>query len=145
MCERLLMDYLAIRADSIDPQASEAFSARLRQMGVAQPNPTFSPSSTADPILSAAPSYPTYPSPGQNTTLTALEARRRLQEQAEAEFANTGKSGDRGRQFLDISTIREMLLLREKGVADTEIEARLRLQKGLVQRLGPKALLRPAT
>ena len=47
-----------------------------------------------------------------------------------------------GRQFLDVITIRQVLMLRdEKGLAEGEIEKRLGLMKGVVGRLGPKGVV----
>lgn len=140
----------AIRADSINPETSPefmdaGFSARLKQMGVAQPNPTYSPSSTAKPFPFSGPSshqfpptpnYPNYPSAANNTTLGVLEARRRLEEQAELEFENIGKSTDKGREFLDVGTIRKILVLRQQGEDPSKIEGKLKLKSGVVKRLG---------
>ena len=65
-----------------------------------------------------------------------LTARERLQQQADVEFAKTGR-GDEGRSFLDVSTIRQLLVLRdEKGLGGEEIEKRLGLAQGVVARLG---------
>ncbi|KAK1767098.1 hypothetical protein QBC33DRAFT_559226 [Phialemonium atrogriseum] len=142
----------AIRADSINPGAtpdsdygaSPAFSARLRRMGVAQPNPTFSPSSTAassSPPPPPPPSSSSHPGPGsfppaaENATLGVLESRRRLQESADREFLSGG-GGREGREFLDVGTIRDALVLRQRGVAAGDIEARLGLRRGVVGRFG---------
>ena len=138
----------AIRADSIDPDASmnAAFSNRLKQMGIVQPNPTFSPSSTADagPSMSQSIPGPSYPSVASNTTLSVLEARRRLQDEADSEFAQTGGAADRGREFLDVGTIRNVLVLRAKGMDPAEIESRLRLKPDVVKRLGPAGVVAAA-
>ncbi len=70
-----------------------------------------------------------------------LTARERLQRQAEVEFAKTGR-GDEGRSFLDVSTIRQLLVLRdEKGMGGEEIEKRLGLAQGVVARLGPNGVV----
>ncbi|KAL1875314.1 hypothetical protein VTK73DRAFT_10151 [Phialemonium thermophilum] len=131
----------AIRADSINPgdDPSEfmnpAFSARLKQMGVAQPNPTFSPSSTASPSL--------HPNPAQNVTLGVLDARRRLQDRADRELDTLSRRGDSGggREFLDACTLRTVLAMRQRGEAAGDIEAQLRLKPGVVQRLGPPGVV----
>ncbi|KAI0109153.1 hypothetical protein GGR51DRAFT_512944 [Nemania sp. FL0031] len=80
-----------------------------------------------------------YPPPSQNRTLNALEARRRLQERAEAEFADPSK----GREFLDAGMVRRALLLRDRGVEPAAIEARLKLKSGVVARLGPRGVAVP--
>lgn len=110
-------------------------------MGVAQPHPTFSPSSTANPMSPDAshhfpPPPGNYPSAANNATLNVLEARRRLQEQADREVEGMGKSGDRGREFLDVATIRDVLAMRQRGDRSADIESRLGLRRGVVDRLG---------
>lgn len=124
----------------MDPDAvSSDFAARLRQMGVVQPQPTFSPTSTASPTPSA-PSVqnlgPSYPSPANNTTLTVLEARRKLQELAELDFEAIGRRGSLGREFLDTKTVLRLLKMRESGASDSDIEAQLDLRNGIVAKLG---------
>jgi len=135
----------AIHADSVNPNAdlTADFSNRLKQMGVAQPNPTFSPSSTAapGPPTSRPVPGPNYPSPSSNTTLSVLEARRVLEQQADQELGNMGRSTDKGREFLDVATIRDILVLRDQGVDPATIESRLHLRQGVVRRLGPPLLV----
>lgn len=145
---------IAVPSDSIDPETntvptefmSPAFSARLKQMGAAQPNPTYSPSSTAshhgDPQHQSQPA-PNYPSASDNATLGVLEARRRLQEKADAELENMGKSTDKGRELLDVGLIRRVLVLRQRGERDAVIEERLHLKPGVVRRLGPPGVVEP--
>lgn len=153
-CTNIFVRTLAIRADSIDPGAkgmadpdfSAAFSERLKQMGVAQPHPTFSPSSTAgSPSPDAAHHFPpppgNYPSAADNATLTVLQARRQLQERAELEFEGMGRPGDKGKEFLDVGTIRDVLALRQRGEAAGDIEARLGLRRGVVDRLGARGVV----
>lgn len=138
----------AIKADGVDPDpnptTNAAFSQRLRQMGVATPNPTLSNSSTA----SSYPVFPdqggssrgaNYPSPAQNPTLGALEARQRLQERADLEFERPG----RGREFLDVGTLKQALMMQARGVPAPDIEKRLRLKSGVVERLGPRGVTLP--
>lgn len=139
----------AIRADSMDPDRPEFsadFADRLRKMGIVQPNPTFSPSSIASPSPGASGmqqplSGPRFPSASNNATLGVLEARRRLEEQARNELDNRGKSTDRGREFLDIATVKQILMLRQRGESASDIEARLNLRPGIVARLGPEGIV----
>lgn len=100
---------------------------RLRQIGAVQPNPTLSNSSTAAPRPVAA----------RNTTLSALDARRALQLRADREAAEMGRPGFPGRELAGVATIRDVLVMRARGVADPEIEARVGLRPGTVARLGP--------
>ncbi|KAI1105708.1 hypothetical protein F4804DRAFT_330958 [Jackrogersella minutella] len=138
----------AIKADSIDPNpdpnptTNPAFSQRLRQMGVATPNPTLSNSSTA----SSYPGFPEqgpqrskFPSQAQNTTLNALEARQRMQERADVEFESVSQE----REFLDVGTLKHILIMQGRGIPAADIEKRFRLKSGVVGRLGPKGVTLP--
>lgn len=78
-----------------------------------------------------------FPSPATNPALQILDSRNRLSSAAEAEFAQMGRSGFEGKEFLDVVLIRQALSLRdEKGLANVEIEKRLGLKSGVVARLG---------
>ena len=70
-----------------------------------------------------------------------LRARERLQQEAELEFAKTGREGV-GKRFLDISTIRQVIVLRDdKKMGEEQIEKNLGLAKGVVRGLGPKGIV----
>lgn len=132
------------------PEFSAEFADRLQKMGIVQPNPTYSPSSIASPFLNApgntpSASSPHYPSPSSNVTLGVLEARRRLEARAREELENMGKSSDKGREFVDIGTVKQMLVLRQSGAPATDIEKRLGLRPGLVAKLGPQGVVAPAS
>jgi hypothetical protein len=74
--------------------------------------------------------------------VTLLTARSRLANEAEKEFANVGRSGSKGREFLDVVLIRQVLMLRDdQGLQATEIENRLGLAEGVVRRLGRKGVI----
>ncbi|WYZ43827.1 hypothetical protein EsH8_VII_000263 [Colletotrichum jinshuiense] len=138
----------SITADSVDPETVTAeFSSRLRQMGIVQPNPTFSSTSTAGPSAHAdfiQNPGPLYPSASRNVTLGTLEARRQFQQQADAEFDSLGRSSSQGRQFLDLKTIIQIHIMRDNGLSSAEIEGRLHLKKGVVDRLGRPGITSPA-
>ncbi|KAJ4261413.1 hypothetical protein NW762_006836 [Fusarium torreyae] len=125
----------AVRADAMDPDFPTGdFSRRLHQMGIADSAPTYSPSSTAaSPLGPTAPPGPTFAPSRSNPTLVALGARDRLQELADEDFANMGRQG---RRFLDMRTLVDALKLRDRGIPEKDIEARLRIQPGLLSRLG---------
>ncbi|KAI9834400.1 MAG: hypothetical protein M1819_003011 [Sarea resinae] len=124
--------------DAADPD----FAASLRSLGAVQPNPTFSPSSTATPYSHSnnqPASSPTsvFPDPATNPAITLLKARDDLAQAAEREFLEAGRRGHAGREFLDVVTLQQALNLRDgKGVQPGEIERRLGLKPGVVQRLG---------
>lgn len=149
-----LIWHTAIRADGRNPDPNplqdQAFSSRLRKMGVATPNPTFSNSSTfnpnSPPPSSSSPSHqqqpssnPRYPAASSNATLGALEARRQIQERAQVETENPGSP----REFVDAGTLRQVLNLRIRGAPAAEIERRLRLKSGVVERLGRPGVIVP--
>lgn len=81
--------------------------------------------------------------PGQNPAISLLSARYRLAEEAEREFAQMGKESQRreGRQFLDVTTLRQVLGMREAGVQAGEIERNLGLKGGVVARLGRRGVV----
>jgi hypothetical protein len=149
----MLTHLLAIRADSIDPNRPEFsadFASRLQKMGIVQPNPTYSPSSIASPFTDASGikqsvSTPQFPSSSSNATLGVLEVRRQLEARARDELDNMGKSTDKGREFLDIATVKQILVLRQGGASASDIETRLRLKAGVVARLGPQGVVAPAS
>lgn len=125
----------AINLDASDPD----FAQSLRQLGPVQPNPTLSPTSAFNPgqeIRSTA------PNPRSNPALAVLDARARLQDEAEVEFMDAGRRGHDGRQFLDVYLIRQILTLRDqRGRSPAEIERQLGLKKGVVERLGARGVV----
>ncbi|KAK3984380.1 hypothetical protein QBC44DRAFT_375243 [Cladorrhinum sp. PSN332] len=145
----------AIKQDSINPDRppeflSADFADRLKQMGIAEPNPTYSPSSIAQPLVDASGisqsiSKPSFPSAANNATLSVLEARRQLERQAQEEMENFGTSRDKGREFINVSVVKQILALRERGEPTSRIEKHLNLKPGLVARLGQKGVVTPAT
>jgi hypothetical protein len=73
--------------------------------------------------------------------VSLLTARYRLAEEAEREFAETGRKDAQGRQFLDVVTLRQVLMLREGGTPAEEIERKLGLREGVVGRLGGRGVV----
>lgn len=70
-----------------------------------------------------------------------LDARARLQSEADAEFAQVGRKAHAGRQFLDVYTIRDILVMRDgQGKSAAEIEKKFGLKQGVVARLGAKGV-----
>lgn len=67
-----------------------------------------------------------------------LQARQRLQEEAEEELLSVGSRGFPGKRFADAGTVRQALLLRQKGEGEEEVERKLGLRKGRLGVLGKK-------
>ncbi|KAI5922103.1 hypothetical protein F4810DRAFT_675509 [Camillea tinctor] len=143
----------AIQADSLDPDfdtdpltSNPAFSQRLRQMGVANPHPTLSHSSTVAPRPAHSPApgppnpnthYPEHRQQNQNRTLNALEARAAIQLRARAESEDPRA----GRELVDVGILKQVLQMRARGAAPADIERKLRLKQGVVRRLGPESVV----
>ncbi|KAM7206711.1 hypothetical protein V8F33_000354 [Rhypophila sp. PSN 637] len=137
-----------------DAPPSQDFANRLQKMGIAQPSPIFSPSSIANVTPSSRNAdvvmnpqdfaAPQFPAASNNVTLGVLEARRQLEQRATHEFDMMGKPGYQGREFLDIMTLRNILVMRQRGDSPSDIETRLRLKPGLVARLGRAGIVEPA-
>lgn len=113
-------------------------------MGIVQPNPTLSNSSTAKPNLSPesldVPPGPLFPPAKRNTTLSVLEARRRLEQIAAEDLENMGRGEGRRRQA-DMRTIVDAVQLLNNGWPIADVEKRLRLSSGLLSKLGPSGVL----
>lgn len=111
------------------------------------PNPTLSNSSTFNRAHGRLSQFDTsqsvFPSRSGslNPAIGLLEARERLADKAEEEFASIGKQDAAARQFLDVLTLRQVLQMRGKGVSNEEIERKLALKRGIVAVLGKKEII----
>lgn len=76
-----------------------------------------------------------FPDPGSNPALRILDARQRIQREAEEELENVGRKSFRGRKYLDASTIALALMRRQRGEPDARIEEALSIQKGRLSTL----------
>jgi hypothetical protein len=68
--------------------------------------------------------------------LLILQARQQLQDKADRELDGLGRRGFDGREFVDVHALREALILRRKGMKSRDIEGRLELKPGVLERLG---------
>ncbi|QSZ30828.1 hypothetical protein DSL72_000386 [Monilinia vaccinii-corymbosi] len=141
----------SINFDASDPDIG--LNSRLRELGPVTPSPTLSNSSTfnqvsaRDPITSSGNFVPSASTPSQsihptanNPAVSLLTARYRIAEEAEKEFENIGRKGFQGRKYLDVATIRTVLVYRSEGMSYAEIERRLELKSGTVNRLGGRVV-----
>ncbi|KYK55374.1 hypothetical protein DCS_07337 [Drechmeria coniospora] len=129
---------IAIRANPGNPQfaSDSTFSERLHRMGVVLPNPGSRSSRIANASPGGDHTAPFFPTTSRNTTLSALAARRALQDVADQELEKMGSRGFHGRRFLDIRSIVDAMRMCDRGVPQSEIEKRLKLQPGVLSRLG---------
>ncbi|ODM23326.1 hypothetical protein SI65_00915 [Aspergillus cristatus] len=128
----------AIDLDGRDPD----FAASLRHIGPVNPAPTFSPSSTFQPHPVTQPTQTIFPQASSNPALLVFNARQQIARAAEKEAEQVGKPSFAGRQFLDALTIRQAISMRDRqGLGAEEIEATLRLRKGVVERLGGRGII----
>lgn len=124
------------------------FSQRLNQMGVVQPNPTYSPSSTVLRQQSASDhgNLATFGDRLKAThrrepLLSTFASRHQLQKQAEAEYETSRPAVDKRFRFMDMRQLLDALRLRENNVAQASIEQRLGLNPGLLTKLGRPGIL----
>ncbi|ORY19825.1 hypothetical protein BCR34DRAFT_471520 [Clohesyomyces aquaticus] len=135
---------------ALDPDARDPLLAsRLHSLGAVQPNPHYSPSSTSplDPdrsrtLRQTSPStstsanipqnFPSDPFPhmADNPAIRVLQARQRIQEEAEEEISMTGRKEFVGRKYIDAGIVSLALMRRGKGEADARIEDGLGIATG---------------
>jgi len=128
-------DSSATRPDGGDPDiVTGEFSQRLQQMGIVQPNPTLSHSSSATPHSTSINALKNADG-RQNPTLTALDVRQRLQQEAEEQTILHG-GNSAGRRFVDMRAIVDAMRLLNRGMDQMEVEKRLKMQTGALARLG---------
>ncbi|KJZ77581.1 hypothetical protein HIM_03305 [Hirsutella minnesotensis 3608] len=123
-------------------QISGAFSRRLHNMGIVKPNPAFPPSSQAG--LDATRSdiaAPKFAPVRHNVTLSVLEARRGLEQQADDDLENAGRQTYPGRQLLDMRTVVDAMGMRNDGMSALDIETRLGLKPGVLSKLSSQEIL----
>ncbi|KAK3354685.1 hypothetical protein B0H65DRAFT_562851 [Neurospora tetraspora] len=96
-----------------------------------QQTPPSSPQKENIPTLLS----PSFPSLRSNATLTALDARRELEQKYEEEMDKFGRNDKtfKGRQFLSVQMVKDVFELRRRGVGTEEIERRLGLARGVVR------------
>jgi 3-deoxy-7-phosphoheptulonate synthase len=83
-----------------------------------------------------APSQSAFPEPRDNPALRVLEARQRIQDEAEGELENVGRRGFGGRKFVDAGVITLALMRKSRGEPDSSIEEALGIKRGRLSVLG---------
>ncbi|KAH8596787.1 hypothetical protein B0O99DRAFT_670903 [Bisporella sp. PMI_857] len=136
------------KKDSTPPSSSKPSYSKVSPSAAlaGDPNNPISQFSSQFQPSASNPAQSIFPSrgadPRQNPAVSLLTARYRLAGEADQEFASIGKSTYKGRQFLDVVTIRQILLLRDdKGVPAEAIEHQLGLRPGVVARLGRRGVV----
>ena len=80
--------------------------------------------------MMSAPPQSAFPDPRDNPVLRVLEARQRIQEEAEEELTQVGRRGFQGRKYLDAGLIQLALMRRARGEADQKIEDAMGIKRG---------------
>lgn len=129
--------------DARDP----GLAARLNSIGAVQPNPHYSPSSISnlDPHRTRSADVPAdmmqapesaFASLRDNPALRVLEARQRIQDEAEHELEQIGRKGFQGRKYLDAATIQLAMMRKKRGESDARVEEAYNIKKGRLAVLG---------
>ena len=149
-CSALILQYLANSSEAVNLDASDPhFAASLRSLGPVTPSSTLSNSSrfpsspdTDSSTSSLSPSHQNLPNPSQNPAIQVLTARESLANEAEAEFARVRYEGGGSRRFVDVMTIRQILMFRDgQKMGNADIENKLGLAAGTVGRLGGQGVI----
>jgi hypothetical protein len=82
------------------------------------------------------PPHTAYPDPRDNPALRLLEARQRIQDEADRELENVGRRGFAGRKYIDAGTIQLALMRKKRGESDARIEEAYAVKKGRLSVLG---------
>ena len=132
-----------IDLDGRDPQ----FGSKLRALGPAMPVTRARPQNSEVPTSSQpiaelqGGARNVFPSAGRSSAVTnpaivVVNARERLGKAWEEERDALGRGSFAGRTMLSAGELAEVIRLRDEGILDGEIEQRMRLNRGLVGRLG---------
>lgn len=133
------------------------FGSRLSQLGSVQSGPIASnssifaprtqvvksPSSSSSKSASSPPSaQQVFPSTLSNPALLIVQARDQLAKIFEEESESLGRGSFKGRTLIGPAEIKTLLSMRDaENRAAGEIEKQLRLQPGVVEKLGPRGVV----
>ena len=137
-----------IDLDGRDPQ----FGSKLRALGPAMPvaraRPQNSEAATSSQPLAwqQGVGQNIFPRTGGSPTITnpaivVVNARERIGKAWEEERDALGRGSFAGRTMLNAGELAEVIRLRDEGIVDGEIEQRMRLNTGLVGRLGIRGVV----
>ncbi len=136
-----------IDLDGRDPQ----FGSKLRALGPAMAVADARPADAAFPTSSQPPlgqqGQNIFPSRSRdgggvtNPAIVIVQARERIGNVWEEERDAYGRGSFVGRTLLGASEIADVIRMRDEGLADAEIEKKMRLSNGLVGRLGVRGVV----
>ncbi|KAK3388902.1 hypothetical protein B0T20DRAFT_88792 [Sordaria brevicollis] len=127
-----------LQSQNLPPSSSQIPSSRFPSQAQAQtPSHSQSGQKQSSPQSENIPTLmtPAFPHLTSNATLTALQARKLLEQQYESEMDQFGRNarGFKGRQFLSVQMVKDVFELRKRGVSPEDVERRLGLAKGVVK------------
>lgn len=136
-----------IDLDGRDPQ----FGSKLRALGPAVAVADAVPGEAAFPMNSQPPvgqqGQNTFPSKGRGTggainpAIVVVQARERIGKVWQAERDALGRGSFAGRTLLGAGEIADVIRMRDEGSKGEEIEKKMRLNKGLVEKLGVRGVV----
>jgi hypothetical protein len=140
------------RSEYIDLDARDPhFGSALQRAGVARRVPQHSasaqatfPTSSMPPAGQQAPGQQIFPSnsPSTNPAIAIVYARERIAKRFEQESESLGRGSFQGRTLLSAKDIKDALRLRDEGgQSDGEVEKQMRLQSGILSKLGPRGVV----
>jgi 3-deoxy-7-phosphoheptulonate synthase len=77
-----------------------------------------------------APPQSAFPDPRNNPVLRVLEARQRIQDEAEEDLSHVGRRGFAGRKYVDAGLIQLAMMRQARGEPSQRIEEALGIKKG---------------
>lgn len=83
-----------------------------------------------------APPQSAFPDPRNNPAIRVLEARQRIDDEADEELRDVGRRGFPGRKYVDAGVIQLALMRQARGEPDARIEDALGIKRGRLSVLG---------
>lgn len=83
-----------------------------------------------------APPQSAFPDPRDNPAIRILEARQRIQDEAERDIDKVGRRGFEGRKYVDASIIQLALMRMKRGESQEKVEKAYEIRRGRLGVLG---------